>query len=145
MQDGSSASSPATPPNQGAPAHFTSELSPPDSQQLHAQNPANAPSPFTPLGGTAAATSSKAAAANTSKKMPPSASLNANGKRGWDNNGVLKAGADKGSGYKWEKEEDAPGWAWQNPKAREEYTRAWGQVVEKDRKIGTKYGDLLLK
>lgn len=78
--------------------------------------------------------------------MPPSEKLNANGKRNWETNSNLeKAGADKESGYKWEREEEAPGWAWNNQKAREDYSRAWAQVVEKDRKVGHKYGDMLLK
>ena len=75
--------------------------------------------------------------------MPPSANLNANGKRNWDNNAVEKAGVEKDSGYTWDKEEDAPGYAWANTKAREEASRAWASVVEKDRKIGNKYGDVL--
>ena len=71
--------------------------------------------------------------------MPPSTSLNANGKRSWESNGH-----DADTGYKWEREEDAPGWAWLNQKAREDHSKAWSQVVEKDRKIGNKYGDVLL-
>jgi hypothetical protein len=77
--------------------------------------------------------------------MPPSAQLNANGKRNWDSNGVTKSGVEKDSGYKWEREEDAPGYAWMNIKTSEEASRAWAQVVEKDRRIGNKYGDVLLK
>lgn len=77
--------------------------------------------------------------------MPPSANLNTNGKRGFDSNGTTKAGVDKDSGYTWEREEEAPGWSWQNTKARDEQNRAWANVLEKDRRIGNKYGDLLLK
>ena len=29
-------------------------------------------------------------------------------------------------------------------KTREDHSKAWSQVVEKDRKIGNKYGDVLL-
>ena len=43
------------------------------------------------------------------------------------------------------REEDAPGYTWMNQKAREEASRAWSQVVEKDRRIGNTYGDVLLK
>jgi hypothetical protein len=77
--------------------------------------------------------------------MPPSAALNANGKRNWNENAVPveKAGVEKESGYTWEKEEDAPGYAWANTKAREEAARAWATVAEKERKIGNKYGDVL--
>ena len=154
--DSSTASSPATPPNRAdSTRHFTSELSPPDSQQLHAQNPANAPSPFTPLAG-AGNSKAGAAGANTSKKMPPSANLNANGKRNWENNNNgakgdastaqgAGGGVEKESGYRWEKEEDAPGFAWNNHKAREEAQRAWTGVVAQERQIGNRYGDVLLK
>jgi hypothetical protein len=148
MQDDSSAdSSPTTPPNHTTSTAFSAELSPPDSQQLSAQIPNNAPSPFTPL-----ASGAGKAAANTGKKMPPSANLNANGKRSWGENsnaapaaGVEggKGGTEKESGYTWEKEEDAPGYSWANTKAREEAARAWGTVVDKERKIGNKYGDVL--
>jgi hypothetical protein len=77
--------------------------------------------------------------------MPPSDKLNTNGKRNWDSNGLIKAGEEKDSGYKWEREEDGPGYSWMNTKAREEAQRAWVQVVEKDRRVGNKYGDVLLK
>ena len=149
MQDNSGASSPTTPPNQAASSsHFTSELSPPDSQQLSATaNPANvaSPTPLTPLAGAGSSKASTAANANPSKKMPPSANLNANGKREWNNNGIEKAGVEKESGYSWEKEEDAPGYSWNNGKAREEAQRAWQGVLEKERRVGNKYGDVLLK
>ena len=133
MQDddnSTSASAPTTPPPQSAIANFASELSPPDSQQLHPTAPANAPSPFTPLPG-------GKANANTSKKMP----LNANGKRTLDEPPKMKG---EEGGYQWDKEEDAPGYSWQNSKAREEAARAWQGVQEKDRRIGNKYGDVLL-
>ncbi|KIW06902.1 uncharacterized protein PV09_02572 [Verruconis gallopava] len=140
QDDSSSASSPTTPPGQLS-THFATELSPPDSQQLHAQNPANAPSPFTPLAST------KGSSANISKKMPPSAQLNANGKRNWESNGASadKKSEDNDGEYKWEREEDAPGFTWLNTKAKEDAQRAWAQVMEKERKIGNKYGDVLLK
>jgi hypothetical protein len=87
--------------------------------------------------------------------MPPSHQINENGKRIWEANGQ---GAGKGvdasasasasasgggealqeTGYKWEKEEDAPGWSWANPKAREEAARVYQGFVDKDRMIKSK-------
>ena len=38
------------------------------------------------------------------------------------------------TGYKWQKEEDAPGYKWKNKKALEEAARAWEMLVGKERK-----------
>lgn len=166
--DSSSSSNPTTPPNTTAAtaaAHVSSELSPPDSQNLAPQHPQLAPSPFTPLSARGAS------AANAGRKMAPSDKVNANGKREWDpshkNDPANAAGlVDKskknsstdatmsgeasttnGSAhgpYKWEREEDAPGYAWTNSKARDDFARVWAGVVDKERGIGNKYGDVLL-
>ena len=36
------------------------------------------------------------------------------------------------SGYTWGREEDAPGYAWMNKKALDEFHRAWDSLVHKD-------------
>jgi hypothetical protein len=105
--------------------------------------------------------------------MAPSQALNANGKRSWKENGgkVVKGeGKEEGTvhvqqetGYTWKRDEDAPGWAWMNVKAREEAQRAYGQIVDKERMLKSelltvigevgqltdhivdKYGDVLLE
>ena len=98
--------------------------------------------------------------------MPPSQQPDSNGKRRKYANGTNTAsavsfeaggatalpalasasrgGVEKDTGYKWDKEEDAPGYSWTNSKAREETARSWAQVVDKDRRVGNKYGDVLL-
>jgi hypothetical protein len=131
---------PTTPPGNILPP--SSELSPPNSQSgplpTHTQN--TEPIPFSPLSGNSA-------------KM---AALNANGKRIWKENGAKKGAAgesgkgadaevEKGvhvqqeTGYSWKKDEDAPGYAWMNPKAREEAQRAFAQVVDKERMIRSEF------
>lgn len=73
-----------------------------------------------------------------------SSALNENGKR------TLAIGASsKGvqthaqSGYRWERDEDAPGYAWKNKRAQEDAHRSWDNVLEKDKMIGNRYGDVL--
>lgn len=39
------------------------------------------------------------------------------------------------SGYRWEKEEDAPGYAWNSKKAMEDYNRSWDAIVDKSQMI----------
>jgi hypothetical protein len=126
---------PTTPPANIFPP--SGELSPPNSQggplPTHLHN--TDPIPFSPLSGNSA-------------KMAPSQALNANGKRSWKENGGKGAkgeGKEEGTvhvqqetGYTWKRDEDAPGWAWMNVKAREEAQRAYGQVVEKERMIKSK-------
>lgn len=48
------------------------------------------------------------------------------------------------TGYRWSRDEDAPGYAWRNKKAVEEYNRAWEQLVDRDRTIGRKLRDALV-
>lgn len=73
------------------------------------------------------------------------AGLNENGKRSLavgnaDGKGLQTHAS---SGYQWEKDEDAPGYAWKNKRAADDANRAWDTVVEKDKMIGTRYGDVL--
>lgn len=109
---------------------LSSELSPPDSQSRPTES---------------------STSANTTAKMPPSATVNANGKRKWATNGndsvgqgpasaqdgssAMVMGRDAGSGYTWTREEDAPGYAWNNHKAKEEASREFSRFVDKDRMI----------
>jgi hypothetical protein len=117
---------------------LSSELSPPDSQSR-------------PTGSSTSA--------NTAAKMPPSATVNANGKRKWETNGnggaskgltlaqadgpAMIMGKDSGSGYTWNREEDAPGHAWNNHKAKEDASREFSRFMDKDRMIkgGFSYHD----
>lgn len=72
--------------------------------------------------------------------------LNQNGKRvlarGDGKPGAQDAGKSSGaaqftpqvhqaSGYRWDKEEDAPGYSWNGKKAMEEYNRSWDAIVDK--------------
>lgn len=135
-------------PHRPAINQLSSELSPPDSQSrpVESANPAN-----------------------TAAKMPPSATINANGKRKWVTSGESASsnvtqgsalaptqtgpgvsaaaimGRDSNSGYTWTREEDAPGHSWSNQKAREEANREFSRFVDKDRMIKDRYGDVLGK
>jgi len=44
----------------------------------------------------------------------------------------------KSTGYRWSRDEDAPGYGWKNKKAIEDYHRALDQLVDKDNIIGRK-------
>ncbi|GAM86144.1 hypothetical protein ANO11243_041550 [Dothideomycetidae sp. 11243] len=41
------------------------------------------------------------------------------------------------SGYSWTQAEDEPGWAWRNKRALEEAERAWSNVLNRERRIGS--------
>ena len=85
--------------------------------------------------------------------MPPAELLNANGKRTLDvATGAATPGVGPGSGkylgtheggYAWDREEDAPGYAWRNTKAQEEGQRALGQIVDLGMMVKGMYGDFL--
>jgi hypothetical protein len=88
-----------------------------------------------------------------SSAIPPAEMLNANGKRTLDvATGAPTPGTGPGSGkylgrheggYAWDREEDAPGYAWRNAKAQEEGQRALGQIVDLGVMIKGMYGDIL--
>lgn len=103
-------------------SQISSELSPPTAQG--------------PLSGGASTT--QAADLPVTASLDRS-TLNENGKRVAARvemgNGVSKAHVHKPSGYTWDREEDAPGYAWKNKKAHEDFNRAWDNVVGKDQMI----------
>lgn len=43
------------------------------------------------------------------------------------------------SGYTWMRPEDEPGYGWRNKRAMDEANHAWGDVLHKDRKIGSRW------
>lgn len=104
-----------------------SELSPPDSRGQSTSNIKQA----SPLAGA----------------MSSGEGLNANGKRTLDAaTGVAEstapASSSKGkyigqhpAGYTWDKEEDAPGYLWNNEKAQQEALRALNQIIDTDQMI----------
>ncbi|KAF2234636.1 hypothetical protein EV356DRAFT_515020 [Viridothelium virens] len=49
------------------------------------------------------------------------------------------------TGYQWIRQEEEPGYAWKNRKAQEEAMKMLDQVVDKERMIGAKFGDLLME
>ncbi|KAK8192787.1 hypothetical protein IWZ00DRAFT_265354 [Phyllosticta capitalensis] len=49
------------------------------------------------------------------------------------------------SGYRWEREADAPGWAWKNKKAQEDWFKAEETFVDRDRMVKARYGDPLAR
>ncbi|KAF2002852.1 hypothetical protein P154DRAFT_124396 [Amniculicola lignicola CBS 123094] len=50
---------------------------------------------------------------------------------------------DPETGYTWAKNEDAPGWEWKNPRAKEDEMRAIDNIVDKGTMIKARYGDPL--
>ena len=82
-----------------------------------------------------------------------SAVANANGKRPLNNISNGLDDADEGSpsrrefapkthaasGYKWDRAEDEPGFAWTTKKAKDEYIRAFDAMAHRDSFIGGKY------
>lgn len=102
-----------------------SELSPPDSRGQSASNIKQT----SPIAGT----------------MSSNEGLNANGKRTLDAaTGVAGSSASSSkskyigqhpAGYAWDKEEDAPGYSWNNEKAQQDALRAMNQIVDTDQMI----------
>ncbi|KAL9052764.1 MAG: hypothetical protein Q9162_005184 [Coniocarpon cinnabarinum] len=45
------------------------------------------------------------------------------------------------SGYQWEREEDAPGYAWKSKRAFDEIQRSYDSIVQRDNYVGARYGD----
>ncbi|KAL1619984.1 hypothetical protein SLS56_009857 [Neofusicoccum ribis] len=52
-------------------------------------------------------------------------------------------GVHAASGYRWEREAEAPGWGWKNKKAQEEWAKAEEGLVERERMVKARYGDPL--
>ncbi|KAF2401188.1 hypothetical protein EJ06DRAFT_529323 [Trichodelitschia bisporula] len=92
--------------------------------------------------------------------LAPAPTLNANGKRSIDFTSMETTPQDaqkpemapqldairEASGYKWTKDEDAPGYAWNNPKALEEHARNWANIVDTERMTRFRFReDVLLK
>ena len=103
------------------------ELSPPDSRGQSGLNKQTSP---------------------TASTMPTAESLNANGKRTFDAATGVAAGSSASAsdakathlgkhpaGYVWDKDEDAPGYAWNNEKAQQEALRAMSQIIDVDMMI----------
>ncbi|KAK8167093.1 hypothetical protein IWX90DRAFT_415426 [Phyllosticta citrichinensis] len=56
---------------------------------------------------------------------------------------VVAPSVHAASGYRWEREADAPGWAWKNKKSQEDWYKAEESFVERDRMVKARYGDPL--
>lgn len=54
--------------------------------------------------------------------------------------GLQQKGVHEASGYSWDREEDAPGFAWKNRKVQEEAQRQWNVLAEKDKMITSELG-----
>ena len=134
---------PSTPNHQLHPATEPSSLSPPDSRGV----PGLAPALNTKQ------QQQQQQQQSPSSTMPPAEVLNANGKRTLDAaTGAATPGAGPAlgkylgrheGGYAWDREEDAPGFAWRNAKAQEEGQRALGQIVDLGVMVKGMYGDIL--
>ncbi len=130
---------PSTPNHNPHSATEPSSLSPPDSRGV----PGLTPAPNT----------KQQQQQSPNSAMPPAEVLNANGKRTLDAaTATTTPGAGPASakylgrhegGYAWDREEDAPGYAWRNAKAQEEGQRALGQIVDLGAMVKGMYGDIL--
>ena len=49
------------------------------------------------------------------------------------------------TGYQWVRTEDEPGYAWKNRKAQEEALKALEHIVDREKMVANRYGDLLLE
>jgi hypothetical protein len=142
MQSGNSSPKPSTPSAQIRSVQL-SDLSPPNSQGV--------PLPSTSTTATTAIT------ADTMPTAAPSVSgANMNGKRPISSieqsqellgaaASVMPTDAQSAAvAYQWTNPEDAPGYAWRNKKAQDEYNRAYESLVDKNRKIGSMFFLFLL-
>lgn len=90
---------------------------------------------------------SDSAAPSATGSLTNTSALNENGKRSLTIGGGGAKGTQSsqksGYQYQWEKDEDSPGYAWKNKRATEDANRSWDNVVERDRMIGNRYGDVL--
>jgi hypothetical protein len=126
MQSGDSTPKPST-PNAQIRSIALSDLSPPNSQgvPLPVDMPTVAPA---------------ASGANMNGKRPISSIDQSQELQG----GVSLAAAiptdasiRATSTYQYTQPEDAPGYAWRNKKAQDDFNRAWDSLVDKNRKIGS--------
>ena len=89
------------------------------------------------------AQASELSVATSMERSMERSTLNENGKRVASRSTDMGNGISKGgqaqqhnpTGYTWDREEDAPGYAWKNKKAQEDYARSWDNVVGKDQMI----------
>ncbi|KAI5275676.1 hypothetical protein E4T47_01378 [Aureobasidium subglaciale] len=132
MQSGNSSPKPSTPHAQIR-SIAISDLSPPNSQggPLPLDMPTVAPS---------------ASGANMNGKRPissidPSQDLNGGVSLSAHIPTDAQVRANAATIYQYTKPEDAPGYAWKNKKAQDEFNRAWESLVDKNRVIGNRYGD----
>ncbi|EDU40334.1 hypothetical protein A1F97_02654 [Pyrenophora tritici-repentis] len=107
---------PATPHNPVIGLTGDSELSPPNSQTQTRET----------LGVNS----------NGKRPLPPSMTSSGPG-----NPAAVGSHHDAETGYQWSIQEDQPGFAWKNTRAREEEARALDSIVDKSQMIKLRYGD----
>jgi len=129
MQSGDSTPKPST-PNAQIRSIAISDLSPPNSQgvPLPVDMPAVAPSASganmngkRPISSIDHSQESLGGGVSLSATIPTDASIRAT------------------TTYQYTQPEDAPGYAWKNKKAQDDYNRAWDSLVDKNRRIGSMY------
>ncbi|KAL9092280.1 MAG: hypothetical protein Q9165_004454 [Trypethelium subeluteriae] len=132
---------PSTPRQSASYLPTASELSPPNSQSRNLGTGAT-----TSLGITTAQVVLDMAGASGSTNGVGTSGSTTNPRTGGST--AVAAGQVKvhePTGYQWVRPEDEPGYAWKNRKAQEEALKALDQVVDKERMIGAKFGDLLME
>ena len=117
----------------------SSELSPPSSQgrsgmSINANGKRTLETNGAAMDTSGAPSHSTNGAANLSPTVATNAQRQASG-----------AQVDPSTGYTWTNEEDAPGYSWLNKKTQDDAGRAWEQIVDKNRSIASKLGQLIKK
>jgi hypothetical protein len=126
MQSGNSSPKPST-PNAQIRSIAISDLSPPNSQGV-------------PLPVDMPTVTPSASGANMNGKRPISSIDHSQESQG----GVsltaaipTDASIRASTSYQYTQPEDAPGYAWKNKKAQDDFSRAWDSLVDKNRRIGS--------
>ncbi|KAF2154610.1 hypothetical protein K461DRAFT_291536 [Myriangium duriaei CBS 260.36] len=121
------------------------ELSPPSSQgtaPTAASAITSSPSVPNANGKRPASTLDNNSETSQPTSRPPAASRGVSTMDGQqDNHSPRQTKVHEASGYTWSRQEDEPGWGWRNKRAVEDAERAWNGVLNKERKIGNRYGD----
>ncbi|KAF4309162.1 hypothetical protein GTA08_BOTSDO03318 [Botryosphaeria dothidea] len=80
---------------------------------------------------------------SSSNRIVPSGDASVEGMLDGGSGKRALSGVHAASGYRWEREAEAPGWSWKNKKAQEEWIKAEEGLVERERMVKDRYGDPL--
>lgn len=80
---------------------------------------------------------------SSSNRIVPSGDASVEGMLDGGSGKRALSGVHAASGYRWEREAEAPGWSWKNKKAQEDWIKAEEGLVERERMVKGRYGDPL--